>query len=383
MGSWRELNSYLDSATPNSVSFALEVKKLLNLQIHMNHKLKIGVVGLRMGKEHIDGYLTHPNTEIQAICAKEIEKLESIGNQYGIDARYESYEEMIAKEKLDIVSIATPNRFHKDMTILALDQGIHVLCEKPIGMNAEEAIAMHRKSEETGKRLMVNYSYRFIPQSVAIKQRIDAGLVGDIYSASCHWLRNISGFSQFGGWFGNKSMSGGGVLIDIGVHCLDKVLWLMDFPEIDSVTASTHDYVCQKVAKESGLSFDVEDTVEALVKFKNNANLMFQVSWAANISESNLIEYRLLGQKEGILEQNINQGYTFNAQTFYESNGISYTLGIDHVSPKLCPTSMYYFVDAIINDKPHMANGSEAVKVMQLIDAIYKSAETGKQICFN
>ncbi|NES22031.1 MAG: Gfo/Idh/MocA family oxidoreductase [Symploca sp. SIO3E6] len=230
---------------------------------------------------------------------------------------------------------------------------------------------------------MVNYSYRFIPQSVALKQRIDAGLVGDIYSASCHWLRNISGFSQFGGWFGKKAMSGGGVLIDIGVHCLDKVLWLMDFPEVSSVVASTHDRICQKVAKESGSNFDVEDTVEAFVKFTNNASLMIQVSWAANILESNLIEFRLLGEKEGLLEQNINQGYTFDAKTFYESKGISYTLNIDDVSQDLCPTSMYYFLDAIINDKPHMADGSEAIKIMQLIDAIYESADTGKPISFN
>ncbi len=352
-------------------------------QINMNNQLEIGIAGLRMGCDHIDGYLTHPNAKIKAICDISPEVLERVGNKYGVDSRYTSYEEMIAKENLDVVSIATPNRFHKDMTMLALDNGAHVLCEKPIGMNAEEAIAMHRKSEETGKRLMVNYSYRFIPQSVALKQRIDAGLVGDIYSASCHWLRNISGFSQFGGWFGKKSMSGGGVLIDIGVHCLDKVLWLMDFPEVESVTASTHDYVCQKVAKASGSDFDVEDTVEAFVKFANNASLMIQVSWAANILESNLIEFRLLGEKEGLLEQNINQGYTFNAKTFYESNGISYTLNIDDVSQDLYPTSMYYFLDKIIKDEPHMADGTEAIKIMQLIDAIYESAETGKPISFN
>ena len=349
----------------------------------MGNKLDIGIAGLRVGMDHIDGYLTHPDANVKAICDISPEVLERVGNKYGIDSRYTSYEEMIAKEDLDVVSVATPNIFHKDMTILALEHGAHVLCEKPIGINAEQAIAMQRKAEEAGKRLMVNYSYRFIPQSVAIKQRIDAGLVGDIYSASTHWLRNISGFSQFGGWFGKKSMSGGGVLIDIGVHCLDKVLWLMDFPEVDSVIASTHDRVCQKVAKETGSDFDVEDTVEALIKFKNDASLMIQVSWAANIFESNLIEFRLLGEKEGILERNINQGYTFEAQTFYESEGISYTLNIDHVSKDLCHTSMYYFVDAIVNDKPHMANASEAIQVMQIIDAIYQSAETGKPVVFN
>ncbi|NEO34730.1 MAG: Gfo/Idh/MocA family oxidoreductase, partial [Symploca sp. SIO3C6] len=239
------------------------------------------------------------------------------------------------------------------------------------------SIAMQQKSQETGKRLMVNYSYRYIPSSVAIKQRINAGLVGDIYSTSCHWLRNIRGFSQFGGWFGKKSMSGGGVMIDIGVHCLDKALWLMDFPEVKSVTAATHDRICRKAG------FDVEDTVEAFVKFTNGASLMLQVSWAANVFESNLIEFRVLGEKEGILERNINQGYTFNAKTFYESNGIAYTLNIDDISPDLCPSSMNYFVDAIINDTPHQGDASEAITVMKIIDAVYKSSETGEPVLFS
>jgi len=349
----------------------------------MSHELKVGIVGLVMGKNHIDGYLTNPKAKVQAICDINPEGLKTIGNQYGIEARYTSYEEMFANEELDIVSIATPNRLHKDMTILALEKGIHVLCEKPIGMNSEEAIAMQRKAEETGKRLMINYSYRFLPSSVAIKQRIDDGLVGDIYSASCHWLRDINGFSQFGEWFAKKSVSGGGALIDIGVHFLDKILWLLDFPELDSVLATTHDHICQKVAKERGQVYDVEDTVEAMIRFKNNTSFMFQVSWAANIAENNLIEYRLLGTKEGILEQNINQGYTFQAKTFHESKGVSYTLDINHVNQKICPTSMSYFVDAILNDKPHMATGTEAITVMKLIEAIYKSAETGKQIFFD
>ena len=349
----------------------------------MGQELKVGIVGLVMGLNHIDGYLTHPNAKVQAICDINPDSLNKIGNKYDIDARYTSYEEMIAKENLDIVSIVTPNRFHKDMTILALEQGIHVLCEKPIGMNVEEATAMNRKAEETGKRLMVNYSYRFLPTSVAIKQRIDDGLVGDIYSASCRWLRDINGFSQFGPWFAKKSISGGGVLIDIGVHFLDKVLWLLDFPELDSVLASTHDHITQKNARESGSAYDVEDTVEAMIRFKNHTNFQFQVSWAANIAESNLIECRLLGTKEGILEQNINQGYEFQAKTFYKSKGVSYNVDIANIDQKICPSSMYYFVDAIINDQPHMGNGSEAIMVMKLIEAIYKSAATGKQVFFN
>lgn len=347
-----------------------------------SEKISVGIVGLRMGKDHIDGYLTHPNTKITAICDINPEVVKKVGDRYEVDGRYTSYEEMIDKEKLDVVSIVTPNCFHQEMTELALDKGIHVLCEKPIGLNTEQAIAMNKKSQEVGKRLMINYSYRFKPKAVAIKKQIEAGIIGEISSASCIWLRNKNGFSQITPWFSKKAMSGGGCLIDIGIHCLDKVLWLMDFPEPKSVLSTTHNQMCQLAAQESGLVFDVEDSVEAFIKFANNTSLLLQVSWAANIPEENLIECKLLGDKAGIFEKNINQGYKFEAQTFYESQGISYNVSIEDIDGKLVPTSMYHFIDGIVNDKPHMADGNEAIKTMQLIDAIYKSAETGNTVTF-
>lgn len=348
----------------------------------MNSKLAIGVVGLRMGQEHIDGYLTHPKAEVKAICDVNPEVLKKVGDRYGIAARYTSYEEMIERETLDIVSIVTPNCFHKAMTELALDEGINVLCEKPLGLNAAEAIAMTQKAEAVGKRLMVNYSYRFKPKTVAIKKQIEAGRIGNIYAASCLWLRNKNGFSQITPWFSKKEMSGGGCLIDIGIHCLDKVLWLMNFPEPQCVLSTTHNQMCQLAARESGLDFDVEDTVEALIKFTNNASLILQVSWAANIAERNRIEFQILGDRAGIFEKNIKQAYEFETQIFYETQGISYNLMIEDVDEKLVPTSMYYFIEAIVNDKPHMADGSEAIKAMQLIDAIYQSAQTGNPVIF-
>jgi predicted dehydrogenase len=335
-----------------------------------------------MGQEHLDGYLTHPQAKIKAICDINPQVLKQVGDRYGVEARYTSYEEMLDREPLDVVSIVTPNCFHKAMTEQALERGIHVLCEKPLGLNAEEAIAINQKSQEVGKRLMVNYSYRFKPRAVAIKKQIEAGTIGDIYSASCLWLRNKNGFSQITPWFSQKEMSGGGCLIDIGIHCLDKALWLMDFPEPKSLLSTTHNEMCKLAARESGLAFEVEDTVEAFIKFANNASLILQVSWAANIPERNRIEFKLLGDKAGIFEKNIKEAYEFEAETFYESQGISYHLTIEDVNEQLVPTSMYHFIEAIINDKPHMADGKEAVKAMQIIDAIYQSAQTGQPVTF-
>ena len=348
----------------------------------MKSKLDIGVVGLGMGKKHIEGYLTHPNANIKAICDMNPEVLKQVGARYGVDGRYTSYEEMLDKEHLDVISIVTPNCFHKEMTERALDKGINVLCDKPIGLNTAEAIAMNQKAQAVGKRLMVNYVYRFKPTSVAIKKQIDAGIIGDIHSASYLWMRNKDGFSQVTPWFSNKKMSGGGCLIDIGIHCLDRVLWFMDFPEPQWVLATTHNHMSKLAAQKTGLAFDVEDTVAAFIKFANNATLQLQVSWAANIPDWNRIEVKLLGDKAGVIEKNINQTYDLEAQTFYESQGIIYGLNIEDIKEDLLPTPTYHFLDAIINDKPHTATGSEAIKAMQLVDAIYKSAQTGDPVAF-
>lgn len=341
-------------------------------------KLRVGVIGLGMGKGHIRGYATHSQAEVVAIADLDAQRLAEVGDEYGINGRYTDAEQMIANERLDVVSVATPNKFHQAYTIAAFAAGCHVLCEKPMAMNADEAREMLAAAQQADKRLMINFSYRFSEPSFALKAQVDSGILGDIYFARTIWHRR-RGIPRFGGWFGQKALSGGGPLIDLGVHRLDLALWLMGYPKPTWVMASTYNPIATRLAQEANVKYDVEDLAVALIKFENGATIEVEASWAANIQEKELMETRLLGTEAGLVQRNLNEGYQFEAELYVENAGYQFDMKV-HPPLKPVPNPMNHFIDSIVNNVPHIATGEEGLLVMQLLDAIYESAATGAPV---
>lgn len=354
-------------------------------------KLKCAVVGLGIGQMHVDQYQHCPDAELVAICDIDPVRLHAVGDKFHVDKRYESITEMLAAEKPDVVSIAVPNHLHKPLTIEALEAGCHVLCEKPMAMNAEEAEEMVKTAKRMKKRLMIDFSYRTSEQSVALKKAVDGGALGNIYYARTQWLRRRGAPSGAGCWFSQKKLAGGGPLLDLGVHRLDLALWLMGYPKPLWVLGSTYDHlakqiddaaydpVANKMVRNSGRIYDVEDFAVALVKFENGATLELEASWLANIKERELMTTRLLGTKGGLLQKNVNETYSFEAEIFTEMNGCQYDMKL-HPPVPAAHSHMYNFVEAIVHGTPHDATGEQGLLVMRILDAIYKSAETGDPV---
>lgn len=344
----------------------------------MSSKLRVGVIGLGMGRAHIKGWQEHPQVEVVAIADPDAARLALVGDEFGVAGRYASAEEMLATEQLDVVSVCTPNKFHVELTLAALAAGCHVLCEKPMAMNAQEGRQMLDAAQAAGKRLMINFSYRFSAASRALKAQVDAGLFGDFYFGRSVWHRR-RGMPGFGGWFGTKALAGGGPLIDLGVHRLDLALWLMGYPQPTWVMGSTYNPIASDLAAKAGKTFDVEDLAAGFIRFANGATLALEASWAANIQEAELMETRLLGTKAGLLQKNLHAGYTFDAQVFTEVNGAP-------VDMHLCPptaeakSAMFDYAEAILANTPHPAGGDEGLVVMQILDALYASARTGEPV---
>lgn len=343
------------------------------------NKLRVGIIGLGIGRHHIRGYQSHPNAEVAAIADLDETRLKVSGDEYKIEHRYRDAQEMLTQEKLDVVSVCTPNKFHKPLTIAALEAGCHVLCEKPMAMNTAEARAMLDAAKRAGKRLMINFSYRFSAPSWALKAQVDAGALGDIYFARTIWHRR-RGIPGFGGWFGQKDLAGGGPIIDLGVHRLDLALWLMGYPKPVWVLASTYNTIGSRIAKEKGAKFDVEDLGVALIKFENGATLELEASWAAYIAEQELMETRLLGTIGGAVQRNVGEGYKFEAEVFFERNGSHYDMKLHHPPGPEVPSQFHHFLDSILQDKPHIATAEEGLTVMELLDAIYESAASGQPV---
>jgi predicted dehydrogenase len=335
-------------------------------------KVRVGVIGLGMGRHHAKAYQDSGKADVVALCDLNEGLLAQFKGVYPKAATYTHFEDMLAKAGLDAVSVALPNCLHAEVAIAALRAGLHVLCEKPMAMNAQQAEEMLCTARETGKKLMIHLNYRFSPPSQFLKRYVDEGNLGKIYYARTRWLR-AQGIPKLGSWFGIKEFSGGGPLIDLGVHRLDLAMWLMGYPRAVSVSASTFGLLSARLARESKARCDVEDLATALIRLDNGATLNLEVSWAGGTEKQEDMLTGIYGTEGAVIQRNRGEGYEFEALALRDMAG-----ALTEVSPRLypspCPSAVDHFLSCIINDCPPEASAENGVEMMRILDAIYLSA---------
>jgi predicted dehydrogenase len=349
-------------------------------------KLKIAVIGVgNISESHIAGYKKNENVELYAFCDINEKTLKMKGEKHGITRLYTDEKTMLEElPEIDAVSVCTWNNAHAPCSIMALRAGKDVLCEKPMAMCAEEASEMLRVARECGKKLMVGFVRRFGNDTDVVKDFINADGLGEIYYAKTTYLRR-NGCP--GGWFSDKARSGGGPLIDLGVHVIDLTRYLMGNPRPVSVYGATFN----KIGKREGLKesaaylsigadknekYDVEDMVTALVRYDNGAVLSVEASFNLNIkSDTGRIE--LYGTRGGATLNPEFELYTdMNGYLANVSLNKSTALSFDGLFEK----EINYFVNALINDVDLYPIAEDGVTLMRIIDAIYKSAESGCEV---
>jgi len=342
----------------------------------MKRRPKVAVIGLGMGRGHARAAAENPKADLVAVCDIDKARLAQYAAEFDC-AGYRDYGKMLREQKPDIVSVSLPNVLHKPATIAALDAGAHVICEKPMAMNTREAEQMLAAARKKRKKLMINFSYRFTGEAKALKKVVDAGTVGDIYYARTGWHRT-RGIPKLGGWFARKKFSGGGPLIDLGVHRIDLAMWLMGDPKPLTISAGTYDRLGKSIARKARKKFDVEDLAVAMVRLDNGATLLVEVSWALNTERREEMFTYLYGTKAGICHRNVGQGYDFEACVFGEWNGTYVSSRIASV-PK-AENSMDHFIDVIVEGVKPITTAENGVNVMKVLDGIYKSARLGREI---
>jgi len=339
--------------------------------------VRVGVVGLGMGYVHIQRYAKSPAVKIQAICDQNEELLKKVADEFKIPQTFTKFEDFLEKAEIDAVSLVVPNYLHKPMALASLDKGWHVMCEKPMAMDTAEAIEMRDKVRATGKKFMIHFNQRFREEHQYFKSVIESGRLGNVYYASAGW-RRMRGMPRFGGWFGQKKMSGGGPLIDLGVHMLDLTRWLIGSPKAVTVSASTFAFIGQSLARAQKKDFDVEDLASALIRFDNGSTLALEVSWALNFEEREKVYMELSGTAGGL--SNVSYDYK-DTQTciFHEENGAMVkTVPLKY--PPSFETAQEHFVNCILNDKEPSVSATDGVEIMRLLDAIYESARIGREV---
>lgn len=343
-------------------------------------KLKIGVVGAgNIAKHgHLPAYKKCYNCVPQAICDIDFERAKRVAEEYGIPEVYPSIEEMLEKADIDAVDICTWNNAHAPCLIAAANAGKHVMCEKPLAMSLDDALKMEKAVKENNIIFFLAVPSRFGYENMYLRDMYDNGELGDVYYAKTSYIRRRGTPS---GWFHDKKTSGGGPIIDIGVHRIDAAWYLMGNPKPTRVSANVFykigDYQTKGISRWKGTpcpdnQFDCEDSGAGAIHFENGATMVFEASWAINGPEKS--ETFIFGSKAGASVEPLTiygerNGYLSTDNVTVKNSNDKFQLEIEH------------FADCVLNKNYNTKYPIEqAVNMQRMLQAIYDSAEQGKEI---
>lgn len=352
----------------------------------MSSKLRVAIVGCGgiATNKHMPALKTVGEVEMVAFCDILLEKAEKAAADYGISGAtvYTDYKEMLANEKLDVVHVCTPNISHSFITIDALEAGCHVMCEKPMAKTTVEAQAMVDAAKRTGKKLTIGYQNRFRNDSQYLKETCERGDLGDIYLAKAHAIRRRA--VPTWGVFLDEEAQGGGPLIDIGTHALDLALWFMDNYEPETVNGSVFHKLADQTKTGNAWgdwkpeAFTVEDSAFGFIKMKNGATIILESSWALNVVETGEAQTTLCGtragadMKEGLRINGADLGKLYVKTPDLSAGGVAF---YDGASAEPHMVEARSWIDAILNDTEPVVKPEQALKVTEILEAIYKSAK--------
>lgn len=367
-----------------------------------NGKLQIGIIGCGgiAAQKHLPALKANGNKcDMVAFCDIAEERAVKAAKEYGEeDAKvYTDYRELLKDENIDVVHILTPNVFHCPITLAAFEAGKHVMCEKPMAHSSEDAHRMVDAWKKSGKLFTISYQNRFRPEVQSLYKSCSQGELGEIYFAKAHALRRRA--VPTWGVFPNKDLQGGGPLIDIGTHALDMTLWMMDNYKPKSVTGSVFYKLGHLEQATEGNAFgpwdpktyEVEDSAFGFIKMEDGATIVLESSWALNVLESKEASTTLCGTKAGA---EIRSGLSYPQDELHFNRGHNGLLLDECIAPG---SNVAYFnpqgsdpgyleakqwLEAILEDKEPLVKPEEALVVTDILDAIYRSAETGKEVIF-
>lgn len=357
-------------------------------------KIKIGIIGcggIANGK-HLRAIENVDFLDPVAFCDIIEERAVNTAKKYGSpDAKiYTDYKELLKDEEIVAVHVCTPNRSHSFITIDALEAGKHVLCEKPMAKTYAEAKAMYEASVRTGKKLSIGYQSRWRDDALYLKQCCDNGELGEIYYARALAIRRRA--VPTWGVFLNEYEQGGGPLIDIGTHALDLTLWMMNNYKPKMVVGTKY----KKLGDQRNTAnawgdwdpekYTVEDSAFGFVVMENGATISVESSWAINIANPIEASTLLAGTKGGAdMFDDLRINYVKNGRQViekpnFDAGGVAFYEGSSDDPAELECRAFY---DSVINDKELSTKPEQAMVVTQILEAIYKSAETGKPVYLN
>jgi len=342
----------------------------------MSQVLRVGIVrGGWPGRAHAKGYAEAGGFKVVAVADLIPERRKTIMSEFGATKEFADASELLKDKEIDVASICLPNALHAPFTIEALRRGKHVVCEKPPAIEARQARKMASAAERAKKVLLYGFQRRFGASEQAANQAITKGLIGDAYHARAVWTRT-RGIPIGTGWFTSKEKSGGGALIDIGVHMLDLAWHLLGQPKPTAVFGVTHHRFKELVPAE--LTYDVDDAAFAMIRFENGKSLELATSWALNQPPAqNGTVCRIYGS-HGAIEVYTPQGAvlyrSFTPKGEAKATQLKGPRVVGHAA------LMRHFRQCIFGGATAIVGPLQGVRLMEMLDAIYKSSETTRSV---
>jgi predicted dehydrogenase len=360
------------------------------VSIGANEKVNVAVIGLGWpGQRHLEGYLKLPFVNVAAICDMSEALLQSTHARHPVETATTDYQFLLARPDIDAVSICLPNWLHSQISIEALAAGKHVLCEKPLANTLAEGERLTAAVHASDRIFMLALNNRFRVEIQSLKRVIDAGSLGEIYYAKTGWVRRRWG-GTVRGWFMEKERSGGGPLIDLGVHMLDLTLWLMGSPKAVRVSGAVYDKLAKEMEPLLG-PVNIEDLGSAMIHLDNGATIYLETSWMGYIERERVFS-ELMGTRGGAKYERFGretwttmpvppyQLFSTIADEQVNAAPTNIALTPEEMLLASFANEMRHFAECVRDDTPPIANVDQGLEILRILDAVYRSAADGREI---
>lgn len=345
-------------------------------------KINVAVVGLNMGAYHLECFAKNPLARVVAVCGLNAAFAAETAKKFGVPFSTADYRDLLRMKDLDAVSIAVPTGIHAPVAIDFLNAGKHVLVEKPMSHTRASALEMAAAARRNGVVLTVHHNRRYEPGAQYVKRLVDSGALGEIYFVRTGWRRNgnarISPTYETGGhtfnrnWFTMKDQ-GGGVLLDLGTHMLDRALYLLGFPAVSRVMCHTHRELGKIEEATEGYEYSAEDLAAAMIQFDTGTTLQLEVSFGSYIEE-NAVYLELYGSKGGVSFRQTEAAGAV-VKVIEPKLGALAVSRISNLPDPGIATPVDDFLGALAEGRPPAITLDQCLKVMDLLERLKESAQ--------
>ncbi len=332
-------------------------------------KVRLGIVGLGWVAQviHLPILSKLAEAEIVAVCDRDKSRGRLVAEKFGIKSLYTDVAQMLDSEQIDAVIISTSTDSHKDVAIAALKAGKDVLVEKPIARKYDEAVAIAEAVKQSKRKLMVGMNHRFRPDTMILKSFLEGKELGKVFYTKAGWLRRKSNDNA---WLTQKEKSGGGVFLDLGIVMLDMAFWMMGYPDAKRVSATNFNHTTKQV----------EDTSCVNITMKNGSLINIEVSWSMHVADD--VYYCNIFGTDGTASLNplrINKELHGNVVNLAPAKMEAH----QHLFKRSYENELKHFLGAVKDVHPVISTADEAVQRMKIVEAVYKSVRTGKEVPVN